>query len=246
MRTCEGTLKKRGRCLSLSGLDARAITAPTSISAKLSVRRSPADQLAHQVPPRMVLRVASRGIARDNPRAPVAQNLEPFLHDLQNDVARLSRAFATLGREANALVRSEAELQARIDNAPRPNQNAASADRPSASSQAQQPQNNGDSQRLSRSARKRLRQRVRAALLAPAEADRTPPAPAPAPAPAVAPRQNGPVSSASRPHHMITLAVAQPVAPPPVPPQPSSGPSNGLPQNENQVRANKKKRRQRR
>lgn len=243
MKTCEGTLKKRGRCLSLTGLDARAITAPTTISAKLSVRRAPADQLAHQVPPRMVLRVASRG---NNPRAPVAQNLEPFLADLQNDVARLSRAFATLGREANALVRSEAELQARIDNAPRP-QIAAPAERPSASSQpasvqphVQHNQNNGEVVGLSRSARKRLRQRVRAALLAPAE-----PAPAPAPAPAAPQRQNGPVSGTSRPHH-ITMAVAQPVAPPPVPPQPASGPSNGLPQNENQVRANKKKRRQRR
>ncbi|XP_053601850.1 uncharacterized protein LOC128670307 isoform X1 [Plodia interpunctella] len=172
VRSCEGSLKKRGHCLMLNGLDARALLAPASISGKLSIRRTPADQLANQAQPRAVLRVASRGNAQENGHATVSHDLEPFLQGLQNDVARLSRAFATLGREANALVRSEAEIRARIENDSRSNQNPSSAGiERSTVAAVTEPQvatsnNQSDVQRvqMSRNARRRMRQRLRAAL----------------------------------------------------------------------------------
>ncbi|KAJ8734761.1 hypothetical protein PYW08_014011 [Mythimna loreyi] len=255
VRSCEGTLKKRGRCLVVSGIDARALIAPVSISGKLSVRRTPPEQLATQTQPRAVLRVANRVNNRDNSHTH-AHDLEPFLQDLQNDVARLSRAFATLGREANALVRSEAEMRARIEN----RHNTGTNDRTSTSSEGESPpatdnniiQNeNIAALGLSRNARRRMRQRLRNALNAAQ-------APVPAPRAVNAPqRQNGPTQNNVQPHIMTGLAIVQPpvpppvapVAPPPVPPPPvappsSSGTSN-QPQNGN-VRANKKKRRHRR
>ncbi|XP_063633785.1 uncharacterized protein LOC134804612 [Cydia splendana] len=92
VRSCEGFLKKRGRCLVVTGLDARALVAPTTISGKLSVTRvRPDDAHQHLQHPRAVLRVASRGGPRDLARD-AAQLLDPFIQHLQNDVARLSRA----------------------------------------------------------------------------------------------------------------------------------------------------------
>lgn len=254
VRSCEGTLKTRGHCLIINGLDARALIAPVSISGKLSVRRTPADQLAQQTQPRAVLRVANRGNNRDSDHAHhAAHDLEPFLHDLQNDVARLSRAFATLGLEADAL-RSEAEMRVRIEN-----QRYSEANERTGSSAAVEPaaihvnqQIGADNAPLSRNARRRMRQRLRAALN-----DAQPP-PVQMP-PVQAPRsinqfstpqgqnsQNGLAQEV----HRVGFIQHQPVAAPPVPPPPvappsSSGPSNGLPQSGN-VRANKKKRRHRR
>ncbi|XP_053601851.1 E3 ubiquitin-protein ligase sina-like isoform X2 [Plodia interpunctella] len=83
VRSCEGSLKKRGHCLMLNGLDARALLAPASISGKLSIRRTPADQLANQAQPRAVLRVASRGNAQENGHATVSHDLEPFLQGIE-------------------------------------------------------------------------------------------------------------------------------------------------------------------
>lgn len=276
VRSCEGSLKKRGHCLIVNGLDAQALVAPVSISGKLSVRRTPPDQLATQTQPRAVLRVANRGndrvnhrenhrevrdITRENARGPAAHDLEPFLQDLQNDVARLSRAFATLGREANALVRSEAEMRARIEN----RQNTGANERTSTSSEGESPpviQNNEDESgnermQLSRNARRRMRQRLRAALNG-----NLPPVPAPRVTnhfPGTQ-RQNGPTSNNNIQRNLSGVArmqqppvpppVAPPVAPPPVPPPPvgpqsSQGQSNGLPQ-EGNARVTRRKRRHRR
>ncbi|KAL0895739.1 hypothetical protein ABMA27_011804 [Loxostege sticticalis] len=237
VRSCEGSLKKRGHCLVVNGLDARALIAPVAISGKLSVRRTPPEQLAHLPQPRAVLRVASRG--NDATRTQARHDLEPFLQDLQNDVARLSRAFATLGREADALVRSEAEMRARIENGSR-NEPVAPVEPPPA---ANQPDNND--RHLSRNARRRIRQRLRAAL----NATQPPSEPVQA-----AQRPNGPVAPAqmqnggslNNPIHLMSiLSVNQPPVPPPAPAQPSSGPSNGH-ANGTQGRTNRKKRRQRR
>lgn len=278
MRSCEGSLKKRGHCLLVNGSDARALVAPASISGKLSIRRVPTDQVTTQTQPRAVLRVANRGSVRDTTRAPVAQDLEPFLQDLQNDVARLSRAFVRLGREANALVRAEAQTR---DFNTRNNQSVAS-ERPAAPPSRPLPpppvpppaapptrnQVNTEQVHLSRNARRRMRQRVRAALNASQSPEErsiaatnqrgnplgggqrpvtsAPQAPSAQSAPrgalASTPRQNSATSSAPVPAFLNDLAAVQ-LAPPP---QPSSGPSNGLPNNENQPRANKKKRRHRR
>lgn len=258
VRSCEGSLKKRGHCLVVNGLDARALIAPVSISGKLSVRRMPPDQLAQQTQPRAVLRVANRGNNRDTQHPThahhAAHDLEPFLQDLQNDVARLSRAFATLGLEANALVRSEAEMRARIENHRRVNERTDSADEesPPPTIQNNQVNGNNESAPLSRSARRRMRQRLRAAL------NETQPPPVqmpPVPAPRAInqfggpQRQNGPTPPSNTVHRVGFIQVqppvpAPPVPPPPVPPPSSSGPSNGLPQNGNG--RNKKKRRHRR
>lgn len=233
----------------VNGLDARALIAPVAISGKLSVRRTPAEQLVHLPQPRAVLRVANRGNSRDTSRAQVSHDLEPFLQDLQNDVARLSRAFATLGREADALVRSEAEMRARIENGSRNVQTA--ADRvvapppvePPPAAQVIQPENND--RQLSRNARRRIRQRLRAALNAVQSPDERPatvqrPNGQVAPSPMVNGHINNPVRL------MGLIAQQPPVPPPPVPPpQSSSGPSNVNPQN-GPARKNKKKPRQRR
>lgn len=257
VRSCEGSLKKRGHCLVVNGIDARALIAPVSISGKLSVRRTPAEQLTTQTQPRAVLRVANRVNNRDNSHTH-AHDLEPFLQDLQNDVARLSRAFATLGREANALVRSEAEMRARIEN----RHNTGTNERNSTSSDGEPPSvveniiqedNGAEHVQLSRNARRRMRQRLRAALNA---AQRPVPAPR---AEYVFQRQNGPLPPIDNmQEHFFGYNVVHegpvpppvaPVAPPPVPPPPvapqSSGGTSNQPQNGN-APVNKKKRRQRR
>lgn len=236
VRTCEGSLKKRGHCLIVSGVDARAMVAPAAISGKVCVRRVPSDQLTPHPQPRAVLRVATRGDGNaPNPTDPQfasPQQLEPFLQHLENDVARISRAFATLGREANALVRSEAERRARIENRwPVAAGEPAPAD---VEAVPQPPQNdiNDIAQRihLSRNARRRMRQRLRAALN---ESHSDPSVPVPVP----------PLAPLSR-TSLAAALMARPPAQPPAPP----GPSNGLPPTEpaTQSRNNKKKRRQRR
>ncbi|XP_037963899.2 E3 ubiquitin-protein ligase siah-1 [Plutella xylostella] len=224
VRSCEGALKKRGRCLVVTGGDVRALTAAANVSGRLALRRAPADQQPAAAQPRAVLRVASRGSA-----APARASIEPFLQDLQDDVARLSRAFATLGREASALARSESQLRANVaavrareTRLPAPVVEEPPAPLMIAAADEINPV-------LSRNARRRMRLRMRAALDAaqspvgraqPAEA---PPAPAPAPVPA--PR----------------------AVPPPAPaPHVNEGPSSGAPQAPSQQRTNKKKRRQRR
>lgn len=177
MRTCEGYLKKRQRCLSVSGSDARALLAPATISAKLRVRRTPLDVGPQQVQPRAVLRVANRSERSEPPRDPVSQELEPFLQDLQNDVARLSRAFATLGREANALV--EAEMRARLDD---PHRAETPAAEPTPEPRAEV-EPTPEPAPLSRNARRRMRQRLRQAFRETQADDVAPPAPGPVPAP---------------------------------------------------------------
>lgn len=154
----------------MEGPDAHALIAAASISGKLSVRRSPTDQGTQQAQPRAVLRVASRGIARDSDRETASNELEPFLQNLQNDVERLTRVFASLGREANALVRSEAEMRARIETSQTRHNTAPATDRRSIVAEADSETNsdnqreNGERTHLSRSARRRMRQRLRAAL----------------------------------------------------------------------------------
>ncbi|XP_028165759.1 uncharacterized protein LOC114356665 [Ostrinia furnacalis] len=232
VRSCEGSLKKRGRCLMVNGLDARALVAPVAICGKLAVRRTPHEQLAQLPQPRAVLRVASRGNARDGTRLQARDELEPFLQDLQNDVARLSRAFATLGREADALVRSEAEMRARIENGARPNVEREPEPAPVEPPPVApvEPDDGGAPREMSRNARRRLRQRLRAAMNEPPRA---------APVPPEAQLPNG------RPT-VVSMRQA-PVPPPPAPPvpPPASGPSNGHAAGA-QGRTNKKKRRQRR
>ncbi|KAM3966871.1 uncharacterized protein ACR2FA_012402 [Aphomia sociella] len=249
VRSCEGSLKKRGHCLMVTGHDARALIAPLAISCKLSLRRVSADQLAHQTQPRAVLRVANRGNPRDNGRAPVSHDLEPFLQDLQNDVARLSRAFATLGREANALVRSEAEMRARIENSSRGSQTTANERTAPAAAVEPPPAANNESEstervHLSRNARRRMRQRLRAALNATQPpVDRTA-APAHISNGQVAPpRPNSHMANA--PMHMVNLGIVQRPPSPPVPPPSSSGPSHGHSQNGNHVRTSRKRRQRR-
>lgn len=293
MRSCEGSLKKRGHCLIVNGSDARALIAPASISGRLSIRRVPTDQVTTQTQPRAVLRVANRGSVRETPRPPVTQNLEPFLQDIQNDVARLSRAFVRLGREANALALVELQSRNYINSRnnllvgepvvrpvpPPPTRPVALPPVPAPVAPLPHIQEN-EQVHLSRNARRRMRLRVRAALNAsqsPQErptsastasaqhavpnqranivgaaprsvtsAPQRPNAPSvqrAAPA-ATTQRQNGPTSTtASIPTFSSGLAIVQPATPPA---QPSSGPSNGRPNNENQTRANKKKRRHRR
>lgn len=234
----------------MSGTDARALIAPVSISGKLSVRRTPAEQLATQTQPRAVLRVANRGNNRENSHAH-PHDLEPFLQDLQNDVARLSRAFATLGREANALVRSEAEMRARIERhstgANERTGTSSEEETPPATDNVIQNDNSAEPVQLSRSARRRMRQRLRTALNA-----TQPPVPAPR-AVNVPQSQNGPTQNNNmQQHHLMTgLAIVQqppvvplPVAPPPVAPPSSSG-TSVQPENGN-VHVNRKKRRHRR
>lgn len=249
VRSCEGSLKKRGHCLLVNGLDARALIAPVSICGKLSVRRTPPDQLVNQTQPRAVMRVANRVNNRNHQNSHhAAHDLEPFLQDLQNDVARLSRAFATLGYEADALVRSEAEMRARIEY--RRNPGASEPTGPSADVETpptvqNNEENTTENVTISRNARRRMRQRLRAAL----NEDESPPL---VPAPramtqqALTPqRQNGPTNRTG------FVQIQPPASAPSVPPQPipppssSSGPSNELPQNGN-GRVSKKKRRHRR
>lgn len=176
VRSCEGSLKKRGRCLAVTGPDGRALLAPTAMNGKLCVRRTPLEMLHHLTQPRAVLRVANRSNAPATGDEVVVQDLEPFLHDLQADVARLSRAFATLGREANALVRSEAEMRARFES--RNNrQNSTDGERPPTAAASAEPAPaapapaapNGQPEpaertHLSRNARRRMRQRLRDAF----------------------------------------------------------------------------------
>lgn len=228
MRSCEGSLKKRGHCLLVTRQDARALVAPTSINSKLSVRRAPPDQ--QQLEPRAVLRVASRGNTRGTDVRDVntddIYNMEPFLLDLRNDVARLSRAFATLGREASAIRNSEAQVINQIADTqsrrlPAANERA-SVIAEAVSQQPARNDGNGNTEQvhLSQNARRRMRQRLRAAL-------NESPMTVPDPNPAVG---------------FTGFAVMQsaPASPP--------GPSNGLPptQAPNQPRNNRKKRRQRR
>ncbi|XP_034840964.1 uncharacterized protein [Maniola hyperantus] len=195
VRSCEGALKKRGHCLVVKEQDAQALTAPSAISGKLSVRRTPSDQLTAQSQPRAVLRIANR-VNQDN-RDLV--DMEPFLQELQDDVARLSQAFATLGREANALVHSEARMLARIENFEHTPDTSSGVNARASDSDpeptAERPDSRQDRQGLSRNARRRLRQRMRAALDGP-----IPPVP-PTPTnqiqaqPATTqPRQNAPVT----------------------------------------------------
>ncbi|XP_045760876.1 uncharacterized protein LOC123864462 isoform X2 [Maniola jurtina] len=205
VRSCEGALKKRGHCLVVQGRDAQALTAPPALSGKLSVRRTPSDQLTAQSQPRAVMRIANR--VNQNNHTP-DNDIAPFLLELQDDVARLSRAFATLGREANALVHSEARMLARIENfehAPDTssggNARASDSDAEPTTERAEPQQ---DRQGLSRNARRRLRQRMRAALdgevpsLAPTQTNQVQAPPATTQprqnVPVTQPRQNAPVN----------------------------------------------------
>lgn len=279
VRSCEGALKKRGRCLVVNGADVRALTATANMSGRLTLRRAPADQLASQAQPRAVLRVASRSTgdatpAHAAPAAPPAadaHDLEPFLQGLQNDVARLSRAFATLGREANALARSEAEVRARIENGARANLSAAPASRSDATEENVATLEHSERSPLSRNARRRMRLRLRAAMNAaappsaptqngqssvrPLAAQPLHQAPSPRslgsqpPRPAPLPRSL--MSQPPRPAPPPHLLMSQPPRPPPAPFVPPSnvfgGPSNGEHNpNQQQQRTNKKKRRHRR
>ncbi|XP_026485024.2 uncharacterized protein LOC113392697 [Vanessa tameamea] len=216
VRSCEGSLKKRGNCLVVKEMDARALIAPAMISGKLSVRRTPPDQLANQSQPRAVLRIANRSNNQNN-----ANNLEPFLQDLQNDVARLSRAFAMLGQEANALVRSEAEIRARIENSSTINQNSSGRRTSESSEPEPQPTVQNDQiineQSLSRNARRRIRQRLRAALNGP-----IPPVPPPGPQ-----RHNGPMPPVPPPGPQRRNGPMPPV--PPLGPQRRNGPMPPVP-----------------
>lgn len=239
MRSCEGSLKKRGHCLVVKEMDARALMAPAIISGKLSVRRTPLDQLSNQAQPRAVLRIANRG-NNNMPRV-----LEPsFLEDLQNDVERLSRAFESLGRETNALVvRTEALGQPRNEHEPEQANNHETAE------DEQQPaeESRGVELQLSRNARRRMRARLRAALSEPAVA----------PPPASTHNQQRGWNFCEHRHAFPALRTpsslneeepAPPTAAPPVPPPSSStGSSQTHPHaaNANGAR-NKKKRRHRR
>ncbi|CAK1599777.1 unnamed protein product [Parnassius mnemosyne] len=234
VRSCEGSLKKRGHCLIVLGADARAFTTPVSISGKLSLRRTPADQLAQQTQPRAVMRVANRGNNRENE-----------LQDLRYNVERLSRVFATL--ETNAHVRAEDETRVRMDNAPPSinhtssnDQNATTAT--SSESQVQSVNNSttNESQPLSRNARKRMRQRLRAAL----NATQPPEASASAPSQTNGLSQSQNSNTQTNSIHLQLTPNSPPVAVPQSASEPST--STGHSQNGTQARTNKKKRRHRR
>lgn len=179
-------------------MDARALLAAATVNGKLSVRRTPPDQIASQAQPRAVLRIANRGNNQND------SDLEPILRNLQDDVQRLSRAFV---RETRALVRSEAEIRSRIENLsntnPTPSRDRTQEFEMESPANAQVHQTSNDSH-LSRSARRRLRQRLRAVLNEPAAAEagpREPPrdAAAPSPPPAPAPPAAPAAPSSSRP-----------------------------------------------
>ncbi|XP_048006252.1 uncharacterized protein LOC125241698 [Leguminivora glycinivorella] len=145
VRSCEGFLKKRGRCLVVTGLDARALVAPATISGKLSVTRvRPDDAHQHLQHPRAVLRVASRGGPRDLTRD-AAQLLDPFIQHLENNVARLSRA---LDREIRDHTPAVPPVAPPPVPAPEPRDFGLVAAPPT----------------LSRNARRRMRNRLRATL----------------------------------------------------------------------------------
>ncbi|CAG5018235.1 unnamed protein product [Parnassius apollo] len=233
VRSCEGSLKKRGHCLIVQGADSRGFTTPVSISGKLSLRRTPVDQLTLQTQPRAVMRVANRGTTREN-----------VLQDLQYNVERLSRAFATL--EANAL-HSEDEIRARMENTPDINHTSSNDQSEitanAGESQAQSLNNSttNESQPLSRNARRRMRQRLRAALNA------TQPPEASVPAPSS--QTNGLSQSQNSNTQTNSIHLQLTPNPPPVTvPQSASEPSTstGHSQNGTQARTNKKKRRHRR
>lgn len=182
MRSCEGTLKKRGHALFVTGLNAIALTSASALNAKLSLRPTPPEQLAHQTQPRAVMRVATRGSNRDSttqdislpgaaqPRANSAMqdlydetvNLRTQLAALQdlgheNDYALgLARVFGAI-RLAN---RSAAEG----DNGRLSDDDTASSTSPApppAPAPAPAPT---PAQPMSRNARRRMRQRMRMAL----------------------------------------------------------------------------------
>ncbi|CAK1548579.1 unnamed protein product [Leptosia nina] len=228
VRSCEGSLKKRGHCLAVTGTDAHALLSPAAISGKLSVRRLPIDQLSNPQHPRAVLRVANRrnSLASDN------AYLEPFLQGLQNDVARLTRAFVTLSREANFWPTDDAHDR----NAnPEP-----ASDRTENDVLATETATN-TTQPLSRSARRRMRNRLRTALDAP----QTPGETARSRALSYQQMNDGPESPVLvRTAFTRAQEAPAPPIPPPTPASSSSGPSNGQPQSAN--RPNKKKRRHRR
>lgn len=151
VRSCEGFLKKRGRCLVVSGLDARALVAPATISGKLSVSRvRPDDAHQHLQHPRAVLRVASRGggggprdLARDEAL------LDPFVQHLRQNISRLSRALDRAIRD-----QSPEPPTAPAPEPPVPAPAPAPVPPPTASSE----------RALSRNARRRMRNRLRATL----------------------------------------------------------------------------------
>ncbi|XP_041974465.1 uncharacterized protein LOC121729866 [Aricia agestis] len=149
VRSCEGSLKKRGHCLLVKDLDAQALTAPAHISTKLCIRRTPEDQLANQSQPRAVLRIANRVSNGNN----ISNNI---LQNIDNNITRLSQSLAVIDRQITAAIENE--------------MNAPSA--PARNAVAAQPTlNNGNVEQqptLSRNARRRMRQRLRAALNGPA------------------------------------------------------------------------------
>ncbi|XP_014360281.2 uncharacterized protein LOC106712294 [Papilio machaon] len=246
VRSCEGTLKKRGHALVVTGLNAIALTSTTALNAKLCLRRTPPEQLAHQTQPRAVMRVATRGNNRDNstqdisPPTTTHTRGDNVIQDLYNETVNLRTQLAALQELGNeddndyplALVRAFTSIRManriaedlRDDNRTRSEEDTS----PSVASPAP------PAQPMSRNARRRMRQRLRMALN-----DDTP-APAP-PSAQVSSRsnlQNG---------HVQIDIVPQTSAPHMPQTNLSNGPSTSAAnaQNENQTR-NKKKRRHRR
>ncbi|XP_023934426.2 uncharacterized protein LOC112043316 [Bicyclus anynana] len=221
VRSCEGTLKKRGNCLVVSDADALALTAPPTISGKLSVRRVPFSELTAQTSPRTVLRIANRVQLPDdmddfvhdvrNHMDPfvhdvrnhldpfvhdVRNDLEPFVHDIQDNVARLTQVFANLDRQASLLQsRIEQSVQPQASTAHNAAQASDSDVEPPQPSEPREPREPRPEAGLSRHARKRLKQRMRAALDRPIPPDASTSNIQNQPSQS---RQNGPVSQPSQ------------------------------------------------
>lgn len=168
MRSCEGSLKKRSRCLTVNGHDVRALTASANIGGKLVLRRATHEQVVGHAQPRAVLRVANRGQTDDSQ---ITLGLEPLIQGLQDDVARLSRAFASLGRETDMfddpddVYESPPTESDSVGSRPSlPSASRANETAQQAETATERERQNEDRTHLSRNARRRMRQRLRAAL----------------------------------------------------------------------------------
>ncbi|KPJ05661.1 hypothetical protein RR46_00242 [Papilio xuthus] len=245
VRSCEGTLKKRGHALLVTGLNAMALTSNSALNAKLCLRRTPPEQLAHQTQPRAVMRVATRGNNRENNTQDISASAAnhtrgDVIQELYNETVNLSTQLAALQELGNeedndyplALVQAFTAIRManrvagdlRDDN----NQTHSEEDTPPSAASPAPP-----TRPMSRNARRRLRQRVRMAL------NEDTPAPPPSAQPSSRSHlQNG---------HVQIGIVPQTSAPHSTQTNLSNGPSTSEANatNANQIR-NKKKRRHRR
>lgn len=148
VRSCEGSLKKRGRCLAARASDARALATGGALGARLVLRRAAAEQAARA--PHSLVRVATRGageqvnVPLDPEPAPADPSaLQPPTRNASELLeSALSRALRSLTTEPLPEEPTEQDERGSAEEAPPPAPPA----------------------RLSKSARRRLRKRLAAAV----------------------------------------------------------------------------------